>query len=79
MVERASGRLVGEAGLQVLEAGPDVELTYTLARDAWGRGYATEAGARVLRWAFAGLRLPRSSPWRTRTTARRCACSTSWA
>ena len=50
---------MGEAGLQVLEAGPDVELGYTLARAAWGRGYATEAARAVLRWGFAGLRLPR--------------------
>ena len=59
VVERASGGCVGEAGLQLLEAGPDIELTYTLARAAWGRGYATEAARAVLRWAFAGLRLPR--------------------
>jgi ribosomal-protein-alanine N-acetyltransferase len=59
VVERASGRLVGEAGLQLLEDGPDVELTYTLARAAWGRGYATEAASAVLLWGFAGLRLPR--------------------
>ncbi len=59
LVERASGRVVGEAGLQLLEHGPDVELTYTLARAVWGRGYATEAARAVLRWAFAGLRLPR--------------------
>jgi ribosomal-protein-alanine N-acetyltransferase len=56
VVERASGRVVGEAGLQLLEGGPDVELGYTLAHAAWDRGYATEAARAVLRWAFAGLR-----------------------
>lgn len=56
-VERATGRLVGEAGLQLLEAGPDVELTYTLAHDAWGQGYATEAAEAVLAWGFDGIRL----------------------
>ena len=50
---------MGEAGLQYLEAGPDVELGYTLARAAWGRGYATEAARAVLHWGFAGLRLHR--------------------
>ena len=50
---------MGEAGLQYLEAGPDIELGYTLARAAWGRGYATEAARAVLRWGFAGLRLHR--------------------
>ncbi len=59
IVERESGRVVGEAGLQVLEAGPDIELGYTLRHAAWGRGYATEAARAVLHWAFAGLRLER--------------------
>ena len=59
VVDRATGRLIGEAGLQELEAGPDVEVGYTLGSGAWGRGYATEAATAVLRWGFAGLRLPR--------------------
>jgi ribosomal-protein-alanine N-acetyltransferase len=59
LVERSSGRVVGEVGLQLVEAGPDVELTATLARLVWGRGYATEAARAVLVWAFAGLRLQR--------------------
>jgi ribosomal-protein-alanine N-acetyltransferase len=59
VVEGASGRVVGEAGLQLLEGGADVELGYTLSRAAWGRGYATEAARAVLRWAFAGLGLER--------------------
>jgi RimJ/RimL family protein N-acetyltransferase len=59
IVEPTTGRVVGEAGLQLLEGGPDVELGYTLSRSAWGRGYATEASRAVLRWAFAGLGLER--------------------
>ena len=59
ITERGTGRLVGEAGLQYLEEGPDVEIGYTLARAAWGRGYATEAARAILRWGFAGLRLHR--------------------
>ena len=59
IVEQESGRVVGEAGLQVLEAGPDIELGYTLAHACWGHGYATEAARAVLRWAFAGLGLER--------------------
>jgi RimJ/RimL family protein N-acetyltransferase len=59
VTERGTGRLVGEAGLQHLEEGPDIELGYTLGRVAWGRGYATEAARAVLRWGFAGLRLQR--------------------
>jgi RimJ/RimL family protein N-acetyltransferase len=59
VTERETGRLIGEAGLQYLEAGPDIEIGYTLARGAWGRGYATEAARAILRWGFAGLRLHR--------------------
>ncbi|MBD4819353.1 GNAT family N-acetyltransferase, partial [Xanthomonas citri pv. citri] len=42
VIERASGELVGDAGLEVTDQG--VELGYTLARGRWGRGLATEAG-----------------------------------
>jgi ribosomal-protein-alanine N-acetyltransferase len=59
VVERATGRLVGEGGLQLLEGGPDVEVTYTLARSVWGRGYATEVAAAVLEWGFGRLGLRR--------------------
>jgi [ribosomal protein S5]-alanine N-acetyltransferase len=59
VAERESGRVIGEAGLQVLEAGPDIELGYTLRHAVWSRGYATEAARAVLYWAFAGLRLER--------------------
>jgi RimJ/RimL family protein N-acetyltransferase len=59
VTERETGRLIGEAGLQYLEEGPDIEVGYTLARAAWGRGYATEAAGAILRWGFAGLRLHR--------------------
>jgi ribosomal-protein-alanine N-acetyltransferase len=59
VVERATVRVVGEAGLQVLEGGPDIEVTYTLARAVWGRGYATEAAAAVLEWGFGTLALTR--------------------
>lgn len=59
VVERASGALIGECGLQLLEDGPDVELTYTLARGFWGRGYATEAAAAALDWGFGALGLTR--------------------
>lgn len=42
--ERASGRFVGDCGLQPLEhRGPEVELGYDLHPDFWGRGLASEA------------------------------------
>ena len=50
VTERDGGALVGDAGLHPL--GDDIELGYTLARGAWGRGYATELGRALLAYAF---------------------------
>jgi RimJ/RimL family protein N-acetyltransferase len=55
--ERASGALVGDCGVQLLEGGPDVELGFHLRRSVWGRGYATEAARACLDASFAGLGL----------------------
>jgi RimJ/RimL family protein N-acetyltransferase len=58
-VERSTGAVVGEAGLQHIEDGAGIELTYTFARAVWGRGYATEAARAVLDWGFGPLHLER--------------------
>jgi RimJ/RimL family protein N-acetyltransferase len=55
--ERASGALIGDCGIQLLEGGPDVELGFHLRPSAWGRGYATEAARACLDAAFADLGL----------------------
>jgi RimJ/RimL family protein N-acetyltransferase len=34
------------------QRGPEIEIGYRLAHDQWGRGYATEAAARVLEWSL---------------------------
>ena len=58
--ERASGRFIGDCGLQPLElTGPEVELGYDLRPDVWGRGIATEAATAVLGRAFGPLELAR--------------------
>jgi ribosomal-protein-alanine N-acetyltransferase len=54
VVERASGELVGDAGLYRTPSG-EVELGYTLAAASWGRGYATEAAEAWLEAAFGTL------------------------
>jgi [ribosomal protein S5]-alanine N-acetyltransferase len=60
VTERATGALIGDGGLHPLGGvGPDVELGYTLARDAWGKGYATELGQALVEYAFTVLRVPR--------------------
>jgi RimJ/RimL family protein N-acetyltransferase len=53
-VERASGRLLGWFQLEDVAGVPgEVELGYRLRPDVWGRGYATEGAAALLREAFA--------------------------
>jgi [ribosomal protein S5]-alanine N-acetyltransferase len=51
------GEPIGEAGLSIEEMG-FIELVYSLEPEHWGKGYATEAGAEVLRFAFEELELP---------------------
>lgn len=54
--ERATGLLIGEAGLFPLSpGGPDIALGYAFGCDYWGRGYATEAASSVLDEAFGPL------------------------
>ena len=60
VTERRGGAVIGDGGLHPLAGqGPDVELGYTLARGAWGRGYATELGRALVDHAFHALRVPR--------------------
>jgi ribosomal-protein-alanine N-acetyltransferase len=56
VVEHASGALIGDAGLFLSQSiGPEIEVGYTLARSAWGQGYATEAAGACLDAAFGPL------------------------
>lgn len=60
VIERESGRLVGEAGLFPLAPdAPDVALGYAFGSAYWGRGYATEAARAVLAEAFGPLGMQR--------------------
>lgn len=55
--ERATGRFVGRAGLywRPEPEWPGVEVGWTLDPAVWGLGYATEAGARSVRYGFEEL------------------------
>ena len=53
--EKATGALVGRAGIFEPEGWPGFEAGWMLRRESWGKGYATEAARRVLRWAFSDL------------------------
>jgi ribosomal-protein-alanine N-acetyltransferase len=59
LFDRGDGRFVGRCGLGYFHDVGDVELSYAVARPYWGRGLATEAVQRVLRYAFEELNLPR--------------------
>ena len=54
VVERDSGRPAGQVGLAIQEVGGArrPELGWLLAREYWGKGYATEAGLGVRDAAF---------------------------
>jgi RimJ/RimL family protein N-acetyltransferase len=54
--ERASGLLIGRVGCWQPEGWPGLEIGWTLRRQFWGRGYATEAGLSALEYAFFQLR-----------------------
>jgi RimJ/RimL family protein N-acetyltransferase len=52
-VERKSdGALVGRVGMIHPEGWPALEIGWTLAKPYWGQGFATEAAAAAMRYAF---------------------------
>lgn len=53
VLTRDGHELVGACSLQLVPAGGDnLTLGWALAPDAWGKGYAAEAGAALARWAI---------------------------
>jgi RimJ/RimL family protein N-acetyltransferase len=50
--EKSSGQFIGRIGLLNPIGWPGFELGWTLARDRWGKGYATEGARRALAYAF---------------------------
>ena len=54
---KSNGEPVGHAGLLVkeIESVPELEIGYALKPSAWGKGYAFEAAAATLEYAFAKL------------------------
>lgn len=59
LTEKATGRVVGVCGVQPLGMSGDLEIGWWLARDVWGRGYATEAGGAAMRHVLETLARPR--------------------
>lgn len=55
VIDRDSGRLIGRVGLKYWPQFGETEAGWLLGRDAWGHGYATEAGRACVDWGFAAL------------------------
>ncbi len=59
-----SGEVIGNCGIRLSAAGShEAEIGYELAPDQWGRGYATEAVAAIIRFGFEELGVHRISAW----------------
>ena len=50
--EKATGKMIGRIGFLNPEGWPGFEIGWTLARHAWGKGYATEGAKVALQYAF---------------------------
>lgn len=55
VIEKSSGRWVGRLGPWRPEGWPGNEIGWAIARDCWGRGYATEGATAATTWAFEHL------------------------
>jgi RimJ/RimL family protein N-acetyltransferase len=59
-VERKSdGALLGKVGIIHPEGWPGIEVGWTLGKEAWGHGFASEAGQAAIDYAFITLPLER--------------------
>lgn len=60
-IHKASGKFIGRCGLLpwTIEERQEVEVAYTIAREFWGQGLATEAAEAILRYGLDELKLTR--------------------
>jgi RimJ/RimL family protein N-acetyltransferase len=74
IVERRNDKaLLGFCGLKIGNVGPvtgEIEIGWRLRADAWGQGYAREAAAASLDWAWRNLSCPRVVAITAATNAR---------
>ena len=52
---KETGRMIGRIGFLNPEGWPGFEIGWTLARQAWGKGYASEGARAALQYAFTTL------------------------
>lgn len=55
VLDKTTGELLGRVGYIHPEGYPGFEVGWTLARSAWGRGYATEAAGACIDHAFSSM------------------------
>jgi ribosomal-protein-alanine N-acetyltransferase len=71
--DRATGRFLGQCGLNTIDELGEIEVLYAFERAAWGRGLATEAAGAAVAYGFDEARLPRivavTRPEHTRSRA----------
>ncbi len=60
-IEKSSERLVGDCGITIqnIDGKDEYEVGYRIGKAWWGRGYAHEAAAAVVKYGFETLRLAR--------------------
>jgi ribosomal-protein-alanine N-acetyltransferase len=60
-IHKSSGKFIGRCGLLpwTIEDQQEVEVAYTITRDYWGHGLATEAAQAILHYGFEKLNLAR--------------------
>lgn len=60
-IHKATGKFIGRCGLLpwTIEERQEVEVAYTITREFWGQGLATEAAEAILRYGFDELKLGR--------------------
>jgi RimJ/RimL family protein N-acetyltransferase len=58
MLDLTNGAFLGRCGLKHWPQFDETELGWALRRDAWGQGYATEAGRACAEWGLSEFDLP---------------------
>jgi RimJ/RimL family protein N-acetyltransferase len=56
VTERSTGNIIGRIGPWLPEGWPGLEVGWSLRRECWGRGYATEAVKACITYSFETLR-----------------------
>lgn len=57
VINKTNEEIMGHCGLRYIDETEDIEIIYLLDPNFWGKGYATEAGNEVIKYAFNNLRI----------------------